>query len=98
MLKPINNYRHYIICNMPMNFLLFLIENNALNSFVNNVIIYHTEQKSNPAETVRFVFKHEILHYIFLAFTWSCTAEGFDYWNNLERKWYKLINNTKLKS
>lgn len=97
MSKPVTNYRHYIICNMPMKFLLFLIENNTLNNFVSNVIKFHIQRKRSPIETVKYIFNHGILNYLYLAFLWSCTIEGYDYWNNLERKWYNIFSSVKLK-
>lgn len=85
------SYRHYIICNMPMNFLKFLIKEKILNKYLNNTIRYHIKIKNKPIETIKHIFGYGETNYMNLSFLWLNNKEKCEYWCKKEDKWLKYI-------
>jgi len=85
---------------MVAEFLLFLKENKALNGYKNAVrsqkrLYFKTiENNINPftIEPIRVLFNSkqycELINY---AFGWANTIEGHRYWEKLDNKWRRII-------
>lgn len=86
--NELSEIRHGIVVNMPYALLHFLIEEEALNLYLNRMVL-----KTALNEGSRF-FKFWAPHqYIAAGFTWKTTAEGHGYWYDLHKKWNQVINN-----
>lgn len=89
-LKP----RDSLEINMKRLFMFFLKENNIYSSYV-----YNMEKFKNILDP-KLCCHHYICHGNTLlteAFVWSKTIEGYDFWYDLNNKWYryKKFNNLK---
>lgn len=60
-------------------FFKFLKENDALEKYLSNFDAIKLSKISAPRS------------YIALAFAWSSTKEGWDFWSNLHNKWVKNL-------
>ena len=89
---------------MVEEFLLFLKKNNALNGYRNADKEYRRshfktiETIINPLtiEPVRKLFNPEEYRELFdLSFYWRATPEGHEYWEELDKKWRKMIGDKK---
>ena len=89
---------------MVAEFLLFLKKNNALNRYRNAVKEYRRshfktiENIINPftIEPIKILFKPEKYEKLIdLAFYWRATPEGRAYWEELDKKWRKMIGDNK---
>lgn len=85
---------------MVAEFLLFLKENNALRGYQKAVrkqkwsYFKTIENNINPftIEPIRVLFNPEqYCELINIAFQWSLTPEGREYWQKLDDKWRKII-------
>lgn len=86
--NELSEIRHAIVVNMPYALLHFLIEEKALNLYLNRIVL-----KTVLNEVPNF-FKYWAPHnYIMAGFTWKTTAEGHGYWYDLHKKWGQVINN-----
>ena len=89
---------------MVAEFLLFLKKNNALNGYQRDVRKqkwWHfktIENNINPftIEPIKILFKPEKYEKLIdLAFYWRATPEGRAYWEELDKKWRKMIGDNK---
>ena len=70
-------------------------------SFLKSVYAYesfmYNFKTCNEKNTLRkFLNEKTISFYIFDAFTWDETYEGWEYWSHIDKKWLEyLINNGK---
>lgn len=69
----------------------FLIDNNIFSQFCSNIFVEYSMLLYEYCEYIR------PFHYINEAFTWSHTEEGYDFWWEVDRKWYKIYEKNKLK-
>lgn len=85
---------------MVAEFLLFLKENNALNGYQRAVreqkwpYFKTIENNINPftIEPIRKLFNpKQYCKLIDMSFKWSLTPEGHTYWEELDRKWRRII-------
>lgn len=90
MLKPVYDYRHFIVCNMPMKFLLFLIKEKILSRYLDKTIQHHIRLKNNPVETLKYIFSHGKRNYIYLSFLYLGTDES-SFWSKINKKWLASI-------
>jgi len=69
----------------------FLNEKNIYNKFVEYMIMFN--YNNNKYDSL-FTFCDEIKphNYIFIAFSWIKTTEGYDYWSNINNDWIDYIN------
>ena len=90
---------------MVAEFLSFLKENNALNGYQNAVrrqrqLYFKTiENNINPftIEPIRGLFNPiEYCELINMAFQWSSTPEGCEYWEKIDSKWRRRIKDIEL--
>ena len=89
---------------MVAEFLLFLKKNNALNGYQRAVrkhkwpYIKTIENNINPftIEPIRVLFNPiRYCELINLAFYWRATPEGHAYWEELDKKWRKMIGDNE---
>ena len=70
-------------------FVHFLKENYAYEKFILNIYNKHKSQYSGNSRifTLGKLIEYNFSCYIDYAFTWDETNEGWDYWNDLNKKW-----------
>jgi len=44
----------------------------------------------NPRYTLKDIVEFDVPSLITFAFNWTTTPEGYDYWRDLDRKWYEF--------
>lgn len=71
---------------MEKSFELFLLENEILHKFIYNLKKY----AFNPNWSIRNIPKDD---YIILSFDWDKTAQGRDFWENINKKWLNKLYN-----
>lgn len=78
--------RHYVTTNMPYKLLSFLIENAALEEYIDNTINqgYSLVEKYPNYCKVLWENMEMILRG---SFQWAATPEGYYYWYDLNKKW-----------
>ena len=90
---------------MVAEFLLFLKENNALRGYQKAVrkqkrpYFKTIENIINPLtiEPIRVLFiPKKYCELINLAFHWSSTLEGHEYWEKLDHKWREIIRDLEI--
>lgn len=81
--------RSYLVINMPLKLLLFLIENKILHQFITYVL---RDQKGirTAHEIIKFISKQENRIFCCL-FEWTYTDEGFNFWIEIDTKWRKYL-------
>ena len=55
---------------------------------------YEYNRRITNSVSQNIFFRRNIGHYIYLirsAFYWAGTPEGYDYWNNVNKRWVKYI-------
>ena len=81
--------RNYLVTNMPLKLLLFLIENKILHQFITYVLRDQKGIRTAP-DIIKFISKQEKSIFSLL-FTWIYTDEGFDFWIEIYTKWRKYL-------
>lgn len=83
-------FNTYYTQNNPMSiFIGFLKRYDAFDSLKKELII----QKKNYIDTM---FCHtRIENWISLSFSWKKTKEGYDFWNDLNKKWHYIVAENK---
>jgi len=61
-------------------FYAFLSEHDALKKW-----------KENSKKSIKFFSRHPAYNYIYCAFTWEGTIEGWSYWSNLNILWKEKV-------
>lgn len=89
------SYRHRIICAIPYSLLHFLIAYDCLKQYLDNCCNQKDERFINAIERESFVAWHNDEGYFNIAFEWSITEEGYNYWYN-RSKWYAEYVRTKV--
>lgn len=74
-------------------FLRFLKENNSLKSFLQNFNMGYFY--GNIDELVKYEIICNSCNEISSTFSWAMSKEGFNHWDNLDRKWRKLLKEKK---
>lgn len=77
--------KNYLVVNMPLKLLSFLIENKILHQFITYVLRDQKEIRTTP-EIIRFMSVCE-KHIFNRLFVWINTDEGTDFWLNIDKKW-----------
>lgn len=70
---------------MKEKFIQFLKKNNAYARFLENVSRYSLELDKDICQ------KFDPLIWLTVSFQWNHTKQGFFYWNKLEKKWHKVL-------
>ena len=81
--------RNYLVINMPLKLLLFLIENKILHQFITYVLRNQEGIRTAP-EIIKFISKQEKSIFSLL-FKQTYTNEGFDFWIEIDTKWRKYL-------
>ena len=77
----------------PIDFFIFLYENQCLKEFIMNVKSYHNLNSFNDFKLWwrKHVIHNPIDSYIILAFCWHETKEGSIYWSIKHKEWRTRI-------
>lgn len=76
---------------MKEKFIDFLKKENAFDSYVTNF-----NERIIKGGMLEWLNVEDPEGYIAEAFIWANTYEGWEYWNNLDEQWLKIIQNEKL--
>lgn len=90
-MKKEQSLQHLIVTEMPYELLKLLIEEKALSAFVRNLIKYtEVNSLSNPNYNKTRRIANLIASFprniILIAFVWSKTDEGYDFWYDIYKK------------
>lgn len=94
MKKKRQTLRHWIVTYMPLALLDFLIEEKALDKFLDNQISYLETSYNNDEARKDFMvrsYNDAIKSILLKAFLWFDTPEGSVYWTNLHSKAYTSL-------
>jgi hypothetical protein len=69
------------------DFYNFLVDNNILNSWINNIKKNYKDNKSFNIKRFLDSQSHKDSNYILLPFDWDLTYEGDEFWDNIYHKW-----------
>lgn len=78
-----NSKRHLIVVNMPYLLLITLIRNNALSSYISNLIIKREITTDYNDNAIRFFSIRPISRILICSFPWMYTKEGFKFWEDI---------------
>lgn len=82
-MKKKNNVRHRIVINMPYLLLTILIRNNALSSYISNLIVNREITTNYNNNVIEFFSIRPISRILICSFPWMYTKEGFKFWEDI---------------
>jgi hypothetical protein len=77
-------------------FTRFLKEKNAFYAFRRNFDTYFYCPSQPPVTCRQYLDKVPNSNYIQYAFHWMDMPEGYDFWNNIDKDWRKIVRAEKL--
>lgn len=88
-----NRKRHFIICNMSLVLLQFLIKKGVLHEFVTNCVnYYYTLSYGDRKDYDDYRMYESTIE----SFDWSTTKEGGFFWNDVDLRYRDYLRDNKL--